>query len=224
MSNEKQLTVNQVSDNVKDLLNHDLILSVEYVDTYYLYGKNNKDLVMLTRTTVPGKTPEYNIVLTDTEMGKKLNQPQNIYKQFYNYVDKNYNTFSNLEQKKDKTLMSDKDVQDMWYSFFAHISVYDQRKFLKLLIMKLIDNRHPIDVINKVNYYFDKPHSKKASSKTISFLNHDNKLSQYKTPRDNVWLFAGEKGCLQFKPMDKESAKIFNRVKIALQKQKQNVK
>ena len=224
MSYEKQLTVNQVSDNIKDLLNQGLKLSVEYVDTYYLYGKNNKDLVILTRTTVPGKTPEYNVVLSDSEMGKKLNQPQDIYKQFYNYVDKNYNAISNLEQKKEKTLMSDKDVQDMWFALFAHISVYDQRKFLKLLIIKLIDNRYPIDVISKVNYYFDRPHSKKSSSKTISFLNHDNKLSQYKTRRDNVWFFAGEKGSLQFKLMDKESVRIFNRVKFALQKQKQNVK
>lgn len=83
----------------------------------------------------------------------------------------------------------------------------------------------PIDVIKRNFYFFDKPGAKPENYPyAFNAMNHDSKLVEYKTDRGNYWFFTGEKSTGKFMPMDAESQQIFNAVKIALQKQKQNVK
>ena len=80
--------------------------------------------------------------------------------------------------------------------------------------------------INRTFYYFDKPGSKKSGEIPSIFptFQHDAKLVEYSGPRKIVWFYTDNANSTGFKEMNLQSGKIFNMVKIALQKQNQNVK
>ena len=115
-----------------------------------------------------------------------------------------------------------KEVED--YTGFANSKDYNINRLLCNLIYNLQRAKCPATVMEQIIYYFDVPNLKKEFPKQFDMLNHTNKLAEYKTQKGNTWFFTGQNCSLGFKPMGVKSQKIFDTVKIALKKQKQNVK
>ena len=103
---------------------------------------------------------------------------------------------------------------------------YEQRKHLgeqeaiMFLLKYLIENKCPINIINRTYYLFN------ATKKKINTIlaKEKNKLVVYDTARGQHWFFAGEAGNHTFSALNSSAQKIFDKAKIALQKQQQNVK
>ncbi len=224
MSDNKKIITN-VSNGINHLLDKGLKISVANKDTFYLYSTDKKLLATLVLFKDGGKKPEHSIFLDGVSGVKTFNLSEDVYKRFYNYVNRKYNHDSLLGQDVDKTQFTFSDMTKLWKDMGAGKSVVKEEKFLEALIHGLIARRCPINYIQRVFFCFEKPDAKQHFDRQFTVLNTENKLVEYKTPRGKQWFFTGKKNSSgKFMPMDEDGIQLFNAVKIALQKQKQNVK
>ena len=225
MSEIKKIDVNQVEQIIDNLLKQDTKISVEYVDTYYIYGSDKKLLLTLTREA--GNDEElYNTALSNAGITAKLKLDQDIHKQLYEYASSKY-SYEPIPYEKTFESITGIDVKKMWNESRAYTSMKNREKFLYELITLLMKHRMPVGEIKRVFYYFDKQKTQNRDNKIpeqFKMLNHDAKLVEYNAPRGNHCFFTDEKRTSGFMQVNENSEKIFDKVKIALQNQRQNVK
>ena len=213
-----------VKHEINRLLEQGLKISGEYINTYDLYGTDNKLLLSVEKHKKDFAGPTYSVRLSNFGFNEKIDIEPNW------HIENFYFRVKPLFDKRNPELKSIVDikwtVQDSAELYAEHRKSpdYNQMRLIMDLIFNLYKARCPIDRIQKIIYYFDKPNSKHKFHGDFETLNHDNKLVEYETPRKHDWFFSGENYSLSFSPMDEQSQEIFDMVKNALKNQKQNVK
>ena len=213
MSKIKTVDTNQVSQIVDNFLSDKTIkLSQQHVDTYYLCSHDLKTLLSLTRDIQSNANTTYSITLDGIGSANKLNQ--DIIKNLYKLVDTDRVRYTPVK-------ITSTEAKKEWNEKAANASIQDKEKFLSELLGKGI-----VYYIHRTFYYFDKQGLKKSDEipSTFPTFQHNAKLVEYSGPRNLVWFYTDDTNSTGFKEMNLQSGKIFNKVKIALQNQKQNVK
>lgn len=214
----------QVVNEINTLLQGNSKISLTNQNTFYLYSTDKKLLVTIEYFWDEKSGPKYTIFVDGLPNSKKFYKSNDEYKKLYNYVNRIYNFESMLDQKIDKTPFVLSDAQEMWDYAHGSKSIEKEQEFLNDLIHSLVKRKCPIDVIQRAIYCFGMTGLKNGFPKEFNVLNATNKLVEYKTPRKNIWFYTGQNSNGIFIPMDAQSRQIFDKVKIALQKQKQTVK
>lgn len=212
-----------IRQEIEKLINLPLKISGEYIDTYDLYGSDNKLLLSLEKHKKDSAEATFNVRVSNIGFNEQIElEPnwhiENLYFRVKPFFDIKYSTkklvdFNYTTQDAAEYYSQSKDSKD-----------YNQNRFIMDLIYNLYKARCPVDRIQKIIYYLDKKDSKHEFPAGFEILNHNNKLGRYETPRKNSWFFSGEKYSRSFAPMDAEAQEIFDMVKNALEKQKHNIK
>ncbi len=214
-------SVDVVKREIDKLLEQQLHISGDYFKTYRLYGTDNKLLLSVEKYKKDCTGAEYSIRLDNFNFKETISlQPNWRIENFYTMVKPFFDAkHANLKPIDGLTFTSEDATR--FYQEYKEYKDYRQDRFISNLIANLYKVRCPIDCIEKIIYYFDRPNSKHKFPNQFEALNHDNKLVEYKTPRGNIWFFVGENYHLNFTPMNEETLAIFDNVKIAFKKQKQ---
>lgn len=222
MSDKQQLA--NARTEVDSLIQSGAKISLANKDTFYLYSTDKKLLATIDLYKDGKSEPEYTILVNGLPETRKFHKSNKEYKNLYNYINRIYNFDSMLGQNIDKTPFTLIDAQKMWNKARAHKSIEQEQKFLNELVHNLIQRKCPIDLIQRVFYCFEVPRKKSVFPKNFTMLNIPYKLVEYRTSRNNLWFYTGQNSTGRFIEMDNESQQLFDVVKIALKKQKQNVK
>ena len=213
-----------VKQEIDNLLSQGLRITGEYINTYDLYGTDNKLLLSVEKHKKDFSGANYCVRLSNFGFNEKIDIEPNW------HIANFYFRVKPIFEERKTGLKSIVDIkwtaQDAAELYAEHkkTSDYNQMRLIMDMIFNLYKARCPIDRIQKIIYYFDKPNSKHKFKGDFETLNHDGKLVEYKTAREDVWFFADDKFAHSFSPMDEKSQEIFDAVKIALQNQKQHVK
>ena len=212
-----------IRQEIERLISLPVKISGEYVDTYDLYGSDNKLLLSVEKYKKDSSEATYNIRVSNIGFNEQIQlEPnwhiQNLYFRVKPFFDKKYDTKKLVEFN-----YTTKDAAE-YYSQVKDLKDYNQNRFIMDLIYNLYKARCPVDRIQKIIYYFDRKNAKHEFPAGFDILNHNNKLMEYKTPRKDSWFFSGEKYARSFASMDAEAQEIFDMVKEALEKQKHHVK
>ena len=217
-------SVEIIKQEIDNILQQNLKISAEYVDIYNLYGCDNKLLVSVEKNKKDSSGAFYRINLSNCGFNETIPlkpnwQIGNYYYAVKPFFTEQYQGFMPIDDFK----YTSQDAS-AFYAQFRYSKDYAQNRFIMNLIHSLYKARCPVDRMQKIIFYFDNPKSKREFANQFDTLNHDNKLQEYKTSRENVWFFSGKNYSRNFSPMNEESQQIFDKVKIALHNQKQNVK
>lgn len=223
MSDKQQLA--NARTEVDSLIQSGAKISLANKDTFYLYSTDKTLLATIDLFQYEQSKPKYTIFIDGLPTTRKFDKSNDECKRLYNYVNRIYNFDSMLNQDINKRPFVLSDMQEMWKSARKSKSIEKEQGFLNDLITALIQRKCPIEFIQRTIYCFAKSGVKHNFPEEFTVLNSLYKLVEYKTMRDNIWFYTGKTNSTgNFVPMDKDARQMFEGVKIALKKQKQNVK
>ena len=212
MSKNFGLSVQEVRSAIKQMLKDKYFLSSVCYNSLYFYTHDKVPVAVLSEYTDFDKK-------ANTESFLKVsNIPDisavNIHPDFYKDLCVTlggyfYDLQNNVKPQKNVN------ISDA-INFFEQKKHFGEQEAVVFLLKYLIENKCPINIINRTYYLFNA--TKKKPNPILA--NEKNKLVMYDTANGQQWFFMGDAGTRTFSALNNTAQKIFDNVDKAYQKQR----